>query len=284
MSIYSKTKLEEIYQESVGTFNNRYILEEQLSIGGMSVTYKVKDIYSEYFNDPLPLVIKIPLKELLTKKDISAFVYSEYKFLRMLNHNNIVKIHDFGIDNETQIPYIIMEYLEGSLLEEIPLHQIQKNEKLLIFYTLLTTISYIHSKNIIHSDITPKNIIVSQNQKISLFDFGISQLTNKLNKFTLNNQQFQAYNIRYAAPEVLKGDIPTISSDKFSLALVLYEIFSLELPFENTSAELEKNPLSYSTCSKEIPFLLRKWFIDTLEINPKKRRQSLPLIYKLLRF
>ena len=277
-------KLNKMYDEGIGTFNHRYILVEELSVGGMCVVYKVQDIYNEYFNDSIELVIKIPLKNLLKKKDIAAFIYSEYRYLREMNHENIVKVYDFGIDYETRVPYIVMEYLEGDLLEKTPLFTLSKNEKISLFSTMLSTVNYIHNQEVIHADISPKNIMLSRDKKVSLFDFGISKSRGISKEFSLDYNQSKAYNPKYSAPEVLEGEAPSITSDMFSLALTLYELFSMELPFKQSSMELKSNPLTYANCSKKIPFLLRKWFVDVLETNSKKRRLKIPILYNHFMF
>ncbi|WP_428739560.1 serine/threonine-protein kinase [Sulfurimonas sp.] len=275
--------LKDIYNNATGTFNQRYIIHQYLAVGGMSVVFKVKDIYREYFSDHKELVIKIPAQKLLDKEDIAAFMYSEYTFLRDIEHKNIVKVYDYGIDNETKIPFIIMEFLKGRLLEDIPIYQIQQDEKLLLFHSLYDTVNHIHEKGIIHADITPKNIVVSKEQKATIFDFGISQTVDDVKDFGLDYRQIKAYNPKYTAPEILQGGIPSISSDLFSFALVFYEVFSGELPFYKDSLELIDKPLTLSNCSNKIPLLLQNWFINVLVIDAQKRKRELPFLYNFFK-
>ncbi|QFR48943.1 serine/threonine protein kinase [Sulfurimonas lithotrophica] len=274
--------IEDIYENTSGIFNQRYIIVEYISFGGMSVVFKVKDIYCEYFNENKQLVIKIPIKNLLKKDDIAAFMYSEYTFLRDLNNENIVKVYDYGIDINTDIPYIVMEYLDGSLLENINLQNLKYKDKIFIFKNLHNTIRHIHKKGIIHADITPKNITVVHNKFITLFDFGISKRINTEKKMELDYNQAKAYNPKYSAPEIINGGKPTVESDLFSLALVLYEIFTTNLPFNINSLELEKKPLTFLNCPKQIPFILKIWFVKNLNINPKKRTNKLSILHKVI--
>jgi serine/threonine-protein kinase Stk1 len=276
-----KSIIEDIYTNASGIFNQRYIITECIADGGMSVIFKVKDIYREYFNDNQELVVKIPAKHLLVKEDIAAFLYSEYTFLRDIKHKNIVTVYDYGIDNKTEIPFIVMEFLEGDLLNNIPVHKLNKQNKLFLFHSLLDTINHIHKNGIIHADITPNNIVLSENNHVTLFDFGISRTIEFAKEFSLDYQQIKAYNPKYSAPEILQGELPSFSSDLFSFALVFYEIFSNTLPFKESSLELKENPLRLSNCSNKIPLLLQNWFINVLVVNPKKRSRELPVLYKI---
>ncbi|MDD5119420.1 MAG: hypothetical protein PHP90_12590, partial [Sulfuricurvum sp.] len=84
--------------------NNRYLVGEQLGTGGLSVVYEARDDYSEYYGDDRSLAIKLPLEHLSSKSDIDAFMYAEYSHLSRLSHPNIIKVMDFGIDAEFNIP------------------------------------------------------------------------------------------------------------------------------------------------------------------------------------
>jgi len=257
-------------KKNLTLLNNRYYLEEEVGRGGLSIVYKATDIYCEYFNEESNIVIKVPTKELLKKDDISAFVYAEYNFLKKLSNKNIVKVFDFGIDKKTNIPYIVLEYIKGTLLSELPISQMNKKFKNTIFKSLLSTIEYIHSQNIVHADINPYNIITKDDEFL-IFDFGISQFINDNNKFNLEYNKVKAFNPKYCAPEVLQGEKPTVNSDIFSFACVMYEIYTCSKLFEKNSLELLEKPLSKDKF-RNIPLLLKPWFKHALNKNPEKRK------------
>lgn len=257
-------------KDDLSLFNNRYYIEEELGKGGLSTVYNSSDIYCDYFNEESNIAIKIPNKELLKKDDIAAFVYAEYSFLKKLNHKNIVKVLDFGIDKKSNIPYIVLEKLQGNILADLNITQMSIRFKNMLFKDLLSSLEYIHLNSIIHADITPLNIMVSENNVITLFDFGISQDINKNKDFTLEYKKVKAFNPKYCAPEVLEGEKPTIKSDIFSFACLMYEIYSCKSLFEENSLEL-KNKAINSYDFSQIPMLLRSWFKDSLSLNPKKR-------------
>lgn len=251
--------------------NQRYSLKKKIGKGGLCSIYKAEDLYCEYFNDHKNFAIKVPLKKLFQKKDSAAFMYSEYKFLQKLNHENIIKVYDFGIDDASKIPYIVLEYLEGRLLFDIPIYELKKDFLIGIYNKVLKTLEYLHKQNIIHADINPKNIMLLKNDEIKLFDFGISQYKDFDDTLSLDLTKLKAYNPRYCAPEVLDGALPSFSSDIFSLACVFYELFTESLPFEECSHELKNKAITLFTCSSKIPMSLKFWFIKALTYDAKKR-------------
>lgn len=256
-------------KKELNLFNNRYILEEEIGRGGTSIVYKASDIYCKYFKEDSNIVIKVPIDKLLKKDDIAAFVYSEYSFLKKLNHPNIVKALDFGIDKKSNIPYIVLEKIEGILLDEYPILNMEKKVKYNILKKLSQTIQYLHSNNIVHADINPSNILIKDNEPI-LFDFGISLYINKSNILNLEYKKVKAFNPKYSAPEVLEGELPSISSDIFSFSTIIYELFSNEDLFESSSKEI-LNSTFFKKKLKKVPLLLRFWLKKSLSINEKSR-------------
>lgn len=165
---------------------------------------------------------------------------------------------------------MVLEYLEGKLLSQLPIPTLSKKFKINLFIDLFTSLLYIHKKGIIHADINPSNIIISQNQKSKIFDFGISQYVDATDKIQLDYKQFKGFSPQYCAPEILNGEKPSFESDIFSFAVMMYELFTLKLPYSKNSLEL----INHKFTNKElenIPFFLRFWFKKTLNSNPKTR-------------
>lgn len=262
------------------SLNNRYTLGKKIGTGGLSVVYEARDVYSEYYGDDRELAIKLPLEHLLTKSDINAFMYAEYSHLSRLSHPNIIKVMDFGIDNEINIPYIVLEHMNGKLLSEIPLSNWSRSNINRMFYSILNTIEYIHAKNMVHADINPTNLMILEDHTIRLFDFGISINNNKQNLFELDYKNVRAFNPIYTSPEVLEGAIPDQKSDFFSFAVIFFELYTGKLPYNKSAIELHKNRL-YSNEFYKIPCHLRNWFKGALHPDPLKRSVALPLIMKL---
>ncbi|WP_044415513.1 serine/threonine-protein kinase [Halarcobacter anaerophilus] len=259
--------------EKIKFLNKKYYCLDEVGRGGLSIVYEGLDIYSEYFKKKSNIVIKTPTKELLQKDDIAAFVYAEYRFLRRLNLDSIVKVIDFGIDKKSKIPYLVLEYIQGELLSEISIANMTLKTKKHIFKSLIKTLNYIHSKNIIHADISPTNIIMNKENNPIIIDFGISQDIKENEDISLEYKKVKALNPRYCAPELLENEMkrPTIYSDIFSLGTILYEIYANKPLFEKTSKELFSLPIKKRDLSS-IPFVLRNWFKNALSVKPQKRK------------
>lgn len=111
-----------------------------------------------------------------------------------------MKIYDFGIDNDSLIPYLVLEYLEGSLLFDLPIYSMNKKFIRDIFSKVLSTLEYLHSSN---------NIMVLPTNEIKLFDFGISQYHENQDDLSFCFNKVKAYNLKYYAPEILLGKKPS---------------------------------------------------------------------------
>lgn len=267
------------------SLNNRYTLGKKIGTGGLSVVYEARDDYSEYYGDDRELAIKIPLEHLSTKSDIDAFMYAEYSHLSRLSHPNIVKVMDFGIDAELNIPYIVLEHMNGKLLSEIPISDWKRSDITKLFYSFLNTIEYLHTNHMIHADINPTNLMILEDGSIRLFDFGISINSKKQHLFELDYKNIKAFNPIYAAPEVLEGSIPDQKSDLFSFAVIFFELYTGKLPYSKSALELNNRRISPNDFNK-IPYLLRAWIKNVLHPNPLKREVAITLstnLYKLLK-
>lgn len=268
-------------QQEPMVLNERYICCEQIGEGGLSLVYQAKESYAEYFNDEKNIAIKMPIPKLLEMKDIAAFVYAEYKILSRLQHPNIVKVLDFGINKLDELPYIVLERLEGQLLDEVPLHAFTDKDKRRVFDELGTVITYMHAQGVVHADIAPNNVMVLKNGAIKLFDFGISQTVGEEGSLHFDFSKMRAYNPKYVAPELLTGAMPTKESDIFSFACVMFELYTGELPFKKCSLELNKKGLTRKQLHM-LPRNVRTWFKMAINPNPKMRDHTLSRYKKFL--
>lgn len=262
------------------TLNKRYIVKKKIAEGGLCEVYSVEDTYALYFKDERHLVAKVPSPTLASKKDVSAFIYSEYILLSSLQHKNIVQVVDFGIDEGSGLPYLIMQKIEGEILANIPLHTVTKSMRERMMSSLYDAVYYIHEQGIVHADINPTNIMVAPDGEVCVFDFGISQNNVVRNHYNLAFGKMNAFNPVYCAPEVLNGKTPSFVSDLFSLGVVMYELYTGHLPYKVSSLELETSPLRYKDC-KGIPLCQKKWFHSVLSFEQKMRVQTIPLSIRI---
>ena len=262
--------------ETLQCLNNRYDLKERIGIGGLCEVFSATDKYAEYFGVEREVAIKLPSKKLLEKEDVAAFMYAEYDFLLRLHHPGLVRVFDFGIDKESGIPFIVLEYLKGQLLDEIPLAEIDAHKKMKLFISLSAVVNHLHVKGVVHADINPKNIMCFEDGSACLFDMGVSVDLQEKKPFHLDYQNIKAYNPRYTAPEILEGEYPSFQSDLFSLATIFVELYENTLPYESNSLELRENRSIPTKYIRKIPLGMRSWIFHAMKADPVLRPVKIP--------
>ena len=173
------------------------------------------------------------LKEELQDKEKITDRFTQEGLLK-LDHPNIVKVLVVGTHNNT--PYIVMDYIEGSDLEEVIKRngRLPVDKALNIFKQILSALSYVHSKGIIHRDIKPKNILIDKNGSVKLTDFGIAK-TLYSNVKTSTGSYLGAP--AYSSPEQMDGRKVDSRSDIYSLGITLYEMLAGKGPYSSSSIE-----------------------------------------------
>ncbi len=202
---------------------NHIQIIQPLNSGGTADIYLGVDL-----NDGSPVAIK-ELKSSFFKSDFvrQKFLEEANQYL-YLNHPNIVKLKDFIKKDESH--YLIMEYVEGKNLSEhistvtgpIPIQNIA-----LFLNEVLSAIAYVHDKGLIHLDIKPSNIMLSNENTIKVIDFGISHDSGQSKLETVMGSP------SYMSPEQITGKNIDYRSDIYSLGITLYEMVTGKLPFSN---------------------------------------------------
>ena len=207
--------------QKIGPYN----IISKIASGGMATVY-----LATHKDSNVKVAIKLLKEELQDKEKITDRFTQEG--LLKLNHPNIVKVLAVGTHSNT--PYIVMDYIEGSDLEEV----IKKQERLSIekalkiFTQILQALSYVHSKGIIHRDIKPKNILIDKDGNVKLTDFGIAKsLYSHIKTATGGYLGAPAY----SSPEQMDGKEVDIRSDIYSLGITLYEMLAGKVPFSSDS-------------------------------------------------
>jgi len=227
------TLLDQIAKESVqyeqqnmpklGEYISVFQLVENLGSGGMGTVFKARRVDGS-FEQTVAIKVVYPL--LCTSSNQK--LVNEASFMAKLNHPNICTVYDAGI-TETGLHYTVMEFLDGAEIstyfdnETVPL-----NNKLANFSTLCDAVNYAHQMQVIHGDLKPENIILTNEQQVKVLDFGISQLiTNEdTNSEAPSHLQIRGMSKGFASPELMRGEKPSVYSDVYALGKILSNLLS----------------------------------------------------------
>lgn len=214
----------------------RYRLEGLLGAGGMGAVYRARDLLHEQMGDPKPYVaVKLLSEAISPSPDASALLYNEFALTRHLHHPNVLRLHTFDVDTEHQRAFIVMELLRGPTLDRLLCEWpfgFRWQQLCDIALPLLDALAHAHEQGVLHGDIKPGNVLLSDDG-VRLFDFGLGQAeTDTLHGLArLNRSCFNAWTPSYAAPELLDGAPLTRAADVFALGCLLYELASGKHPF-----------------------------------------------------
>lgn len=250
----------------------RYQLERILGVGGMAVVYRAFDRLAAHLNHPSPYVALKMFKEEFSKfADASYLLYSEYALLSSLKHPHIIRPFQFDIDAATERAFITLEFLKGLTLEqwlvEHPLGgDFFKIKPMLL--EIINAVAHGHEQSIIHGDLKPSNIMLTQ-QGCILFDYGLGQmLEGTLSKLPkISRKRFEAWTPKYAAPELLEDITLTTKTDVFALSCIIYELISGKNPYyydKKTRYSLKPEKLKQLS-KKQWAVLLNGLSVDPVE-------------------
>ena len=199
----------------------KYDVLSVIGRGGMGVIYKgvdpgigrvvaIKMITGAFADDP----------ELLHR------FYREAQSVGNLQHPNIVTIYDLGVEDGS--PYLVMEFLEGESLDALisTRRALSLEEKLDIVVQVCEGVGFAHKRQIVHRDIKPANVMLLQDGRVKIFDFGIARIGERM---TLPGQLMGSF--QYMSPEQINGGNVDERSDIFSIGVLLYQLLTAELPF-----------------------------------------------------
>ncbi|HBG8396973.1 TPA: Stk1 family PASTA domain-containing Ser/Thr kinase [Clostridioides difficile] len=207
---------------------NRYEIIRKVGDGGMAFVYEAKD---RLLNRTVALKVLRP--EFVDDDEFLTKFKREAEAVASLSHPNIVNVYDVGEDGK--VHYIVMEFVDGKNLKEII-----QDEGILDEYTALDitkqiamALSAAHKKGIIHRDIKPHNILISnEGRVVKVADFGIAKA---VSNSTMTNIGSIIGSVHYFSPEQAKGKFVTNNADLYSLGIVLYEMLIGKVPFRGDS-------------------------------------------------
>ena len=258
---------------------NRYEILQLIGSGGMSEVYRA---HCHKLNRAV--AIKVLKKEFCEDEEFVRKFKLEAQAAGGLSHPNIVNIYDV-VDEET-LHYIVMELVEGQTLKQYitQLGHLGSRETIEIAIQVAQGIGAAHQNRIIHRDIKPQNMILSNDGKVKVADFGIARAVTSQ---TISSQAIGS--VHYISPEQARGEFTDERSDIYSLGITIYEMITGRLPFEGDTAvsvalaHLEEPVTPPGIFNPDIPAGLEKIILKCVEKDPEDRYQTIDLLIKDLR-
>ncbi|MFD3156510.1 Stk1 family PASTA domain-containing Ser/Thr kinase [Haloimpatiens sp. FM7330] len=250
----------------------RYELIEKIGEGGMAEVYKAKcHLLNRY------VAVKILKKEFVNNKDFVNKFQTEAKAAGSLSDNHIVNIYDVG--NQDDINYIVMEYVKGKTLKELIKEEgrIEYLKSIDIAIEIAEALDCAHKNNIVHRDIKPHNILITENEKVKVTDFGIARVSNFS---TITNTARVVGSAHYFSPEQARGSFVDCRSDLYSLGIIMYEMVTGKVPYDADSPvgvalkHIEGSVVPPIKVNPSIPESLNNLILKCIDKEPIKRYQS----------
>jgi serine/threonine-protein kinase len=247
----------------------RYRVIAPLGEGGMATIWRAVD---EQLDREVALKILRP--QFGSDVGFAARFKAEARSAAALNHPNIVPVYDYGTDGETQ--FIVMQLVDGldlasRLRETGPLDPMEAAR---IAGEIASALAVAHRRGIVHRDVKPGNIIITDDGEVKVADFGIARAMSEAS-MTVTGTTLGS--VHYFSPEQARGDEVTGASDVYSLGIVLYEMLSGRRPFEGDSAagvalkRLTDDPAPPSSWGRAMPRGLEAIVMRALERDPSDR-------------
>jgi serine/threonine protein kinase len=230
MTSYSESGSPTDLQLEIGSIvKNTYELVTVLGEGGMGTVFKALNKVWEEVEARDPYVaIKVLKPELSANKQLVRSLYSDFDRTKMLaNCPNIIKVH--GFDRDGPHVYMTMEYLTGQTLGDyLNRTPLNLNEAWFIIEGIGNALAYAHANNIVHRDIKPGNIIITEEGIVKVLDFGIASKINESegDETKFGGHELGALTVAYAAPEMQRDFPPDARDDIYAFACVIYEILT----------------------------------------------------------
>ncbi len=251
--------------DRIGQRLGNYHLTRLLGSGAFADVYQGEHIY---------LNNRVAIKVLRTQMDTRATedFLTEARHLSHLMHPHIIRVFDFGIENQT--PYLVMDYAPHGNIRDLYPPGTAVPLAIVVSYTsaIASSLQYAHDRHLLHRDLKPENLLLGPKHEVLLSDFGLALLTSGSESIQV---QERFGTLDYMAPEQIRGQ-PCPASDQYALAVMVYEWLSGHLPFQGSAAELVNEhlytpPTSLSEFHKEIPSAVEEVVFKALSKDPQSR-------------
>lgn len=213
------------------TLANRYEIIEKIGEGGMAIVYKAKCHLLNRF-----VAIKILRDEFTNDEDFIRKFRRESQAAASLSHPNILNIYDVGVEEieDKMIHYIVMEYINGLTLKEVikGKNKLTTDETINYSLQIAEALQHAHRNHIVHRDIKPHNIMITEDNRVKVTDFGIARAITASTVTTTSNV---LGSVHYFSPEQARGGYTDEKSDIYSLGIVMYEMITGKVPYDGDS-------------------------------------------------
>ena len=253
--------------------SNRYEIEKKIGNGGMATVYKATDIILKR-----QVAVKILRDEFTTDEEFIRRFEAEAQSAARLTHANIVSIYDVGV--EGSLYFIVMELIQGKTLKEIIIEEngpLPWKWSINVAIQIAQALEMAHRNNIIHRDIKPHNIIITEEGVAKVTDFGIAK--------AVSNSTITAFgttigSVHYFSPEHARGGFTDAKSDLYSLGVVMYEMLTGKVPFDADTPvsvalkHMQEEPVEPIQLNPNMPKAVNKIIMKALKKDPTLRYQS----------
>ncbi|MGL5957229.1 MAG: protein kinase domain-containing protein [Phocaeicola sp.] len=255
-----------------------YTIVSVIGKGGMGTVYLAEHKYIKLQKAAIK-VINGGMVNSFTRQRLAE----EAEYLARLNHNHIVRFLNYHIDESNSV-YLIMEYAEGITLDKF-INEVSglivENRIYPFFAPILDAVGYAHKHGVIHRDLKPNNIIITQEESAKILDFGIACIMNKEGDENPEEKLIMG-TPAYMSPEQVKGEKLDARSDIYSLGVLLYQMLTGNAPYDTTTLSeydinkkvVEESLPKMSLYYKYISEKLQKIVDKATAKNPKERYQS----------
>ncbi|RSN70358.1 MULTISPECIES: Stk1 family PASTA domain-containing Ser/Thr kinase [Actinomadura] len=235
----------------------RYELDSVIGRGGMAEVYRARDLRLDR-----TVAVKTLRSDLARDPTFQARFRREAQSAASLNHPSVIAVYDTGEDviGDTPIPYIVMEYVDGSTLRDL----LRENTALVpekaleVTDGILRALDYSHRGGIVHRDIKPANVMLTRSHEVKVMDFGIARaMADSAATMTQTAQVIGT--AQYLSPEQARGERVDTRSDIYSTGCVLYELLTGRPPFTGDSPvaiayqHVREEPVPPSQIDPQIP-------------------------------
>jgi len=262
---------------------DRYRVLEELDVGGFATVHLA-------FDERIARRVAIKVLPLQKTRKGEVVGLEEARTAALLSHPAIVSLFDFEVDGERGLAYLIMEYIDGLSLAEIPSDYLSDEVIAAVARAVSGALTYAHKNGVLHLDVKPANILINHEGQVKLADFGLARLSQAGRSGTAKHGRAVAGTKGYMPLEQLRGDEVSEATDQWALAAVLYELLSDEYPYygEVARKKVTTESLLRAQEASEVALLdlgsvvLNGIFTRALSRNPDARFDSVDDFAKAL--